>query len=104
MTARRKLVRVSSRFTFCWTPAVELQLRCILRAHRRAPAQEDMSTPELLTMAATRERRLENEAIKSLLRALESNQPPLIDCDLQAAMERLGNLIKCEGGAPPDGS
>jgi len=81
-------VRLPEQFTFCWTPALELRLRELLKKHRRAPRQDDTS-PEMLDLAVQYEKRLENETLKWLLKALSDNPPPTLDCDLLGAMDRL---------------
>ena len=93
MTNKGKTSRLSEQFTFCWSQNLELRLRTILKEFRRASKREDVSTPELLALARMHERFLESNTLNRILLALTDHQPPLLDCDLLAQLDRLKNRI-----------
>jgi hypothetical protein len=73
-----------------WTPALEAELTEIFRQLRyHTPAVGDCSTPELLSIAASREGQRQQAFLKAVRQAIERTRPAAIDLDCAAAVARL---------------
>ena len=76
-----------------YTPALDAELRMILKEHRHKE-DYDTSTPELLHSAVRHERAVEDETLRRIVGALARRQAPALDCGIIAAFARLADQQK----------
>lgn len=84
--------------TVAMTPRLDSALREVIRAHRRAGREENMSTAEAITVALRYEQNLEDDTLAKLHLALANNQPETVDLRIIDGMDRLKKVVAEHNG------